>query len=81
MSVTKEYVQMFRRKHFLADLQIEEIIDYYGGFDKYCWNKKVTQEYDILYFHEINNFHMWLTVQYNYKLGKIEVRLTKKLFL
>lgn len=65
-----------KRKYFLTQKQIRQIVKSYGGFRKYQYNQKVDNEYDRLYLCQKSNTHLWLCIYYNYKLKITEVTLT-----
>lgn len=65
-----------KRKYFLTQKQIRQIVKSYGGFRKYQYNQKVNNEYDKLYLHEKTNPSLWLCIYYNYKLKLTQTTLT-----
>jgi hypothetical protein len=65
-----------KRKYFLTQAQIRQIVKHYGGFYRYQYNPNVKNEYDRLYLCQKSNKYLWLCIFYNYKKDLIEVTLT-----
>ena len=51
-----------KKKHFLTQEQIRQIIKHYGGYRKYKKNESIQSDYDSIYFHEKKNKYHWLTI-------------------
>lgn len=65
-----------KRKYFLTQAQIKQIVKHYGGFRKYKYNPNVPCEYDRLFLCQKTNKYLWLSIYYNYRKELIEVTLT-----
>jgi len=56
---------MAKRKYFLTQKQINNIIKSYGGYYKYKMNESFKSDYDSIYFYEKKNKYYWLTIHNN----------------
>ena len=64
-----------KRKYFITQQQIHDIIRFYGS-RRYRLSAKYHSERDSIVFTEKNNDCLWLTIRRNDKSNKIEVRFT-----